>query len=315
MSLSKMISYYVFFILTIWLFYSFDQINYDQSNNPDILNYFEDYTRQYWNYDIGYELFVSFFRDYLDVSFDFFWMATLIVITTLFFFANFKAICLIFIVTNFYFLAPIMGAQVRYFMAVGFFVCLMKYVRPQIALLLLLPVCFLHYGVFIAYFIFAFTFYFSNNITVNKLLSNRLVVISVVVCSILFLQSAITFLIPYTRFAYYLDSFYLEGKSLTSIIYAVLSFYIIYCFYQRFINHSTVNNKDKILVLFGVLLSLLVVITSPIAVLSGRYLLFYIFMESLIAGVVIKYDRKTFLFIMLVSVSKWVSIINSGNLN
>ncbi|MCX8986193.1 EpsG family protein, partial [Citrobacter portucalensis] len=175
----------------------------------------------------------------------------------------------------------------------------------------LLPVCFIHYGIILAYVMLFLSCRFADDKKLNKFLRNRVVIIVVLILGLIGVQSAITLIIPYTRFSYYLDSVYLQGKSISSIIYATISFCAVYYFYRKF-SWRQIEKKDKVIILFALLLTLFIVITSPIAVLSGRYLLFYIFMEGFLASVVVKYDRKTFTILLLISILKWISIINQG---
>lgn len=313
MSISKVLSYFVFLFSLLWLIISFGAINYERSINPDILNYFEDYRNAYWNYDIGYEVYASLLRDFLHLNFESFWICTLIIITASFFFVNSKAICFFYLVTNFYFLAPIMGAQVRYFMAVGLFLFFVKYKDLKLIFFILLPICLIHYGIALAYVMFFLSCHFVDNKKINKILCNRVVIVVILTLGIIGVQSTITLIIPYTRFSYYLDSTYLQGKSISSIIYATISFCVIYYFYRKY-SWRQIERKDKVIILFALLLTMLIVITSPIAVLSGRYLLFYIFMEGFLASVVVKYDRRIFTLLLFISLLKWVSIINQGTL-
>lgn len=276
----------------------FHLINYDKNFNPDVLNYIANYNLKNYSYDLGFEIYQSILRDFFHLEFNSFWLVSLVLMVILYVKIghNFCQIPILF--ANYLFLAQVMGTQIRYFLASLVFLYLYKNTTGKIKQGTLIIPGLIHYGVLIEVLGSKISNILSKYI---EFIIKRRVIIFIILVFLYFICGfAVNAVLPYTRFSYYKDSFYMEGKSATSLTYAIISFIFITEFISR---HSSLHKEKIKEVLLGALLLFLVIATSSIAVLSGRILLFYIIFEVMLSKVIFETNVKfycVFVFICLV---------------
>ncbi|CAH6904975.1 conserved membrane hypothetical protein [Vibrio chagasii] len=273
-------------------YYNFDLINFDKNLNLDIHNYIANYYSRNWTYDFGFEYYQHIIRDIFNATFDEFWVIILSNIVV-FFIINCSSLWQVpFFITNYVFLAYAMGTQVRYFLAVLFFVFAFNHLKGKLRLALILVSSVFHYGVGLLVLIGLVSLNYKDKI--REFIENEKLVylsIAIIYFSSTFLVEAV---LPYTRFAYYLNSHYMEAKSVTSFLYVLVSFVIL----MKFVK---VYKKDDDIIYFSLVIQYAILCTSAIAVLSGRLLLVYVIFEVVLALVVAKNNTKFYLAFLVVS--------------
>ena len=292
--LNKMI---LILIVFVFLFFCFEFVNYDKAENPDIHNYISNYERASWTYDIGFEYFQSFLRDFVNLDFDSFWIVTLVLLTSLFLFNVRNLPQLTVFIINYTFLSVAIGTQVRYFLSVFLFISCFRYLEGRLKKTGLILSCLVHYGSFVLLGLVIINSTMKRYIV--PLVKYRLIFYVVIVVSYFTISPLVEFLVPYTRFDYYLNSKYMESKSFFSFLYAVISmFFLMELIIKVNINKGFFSKKELELVLYSLLLISCVIAFSSIAVLSGRILLVYIVFEVFLADVIYK-SNKVYYFIFL----------------
>lgn len=281
----------VFFIVIFYAVF-FDLINYDKSSNPDIYNYINNFESKNWSYDIGFESYQSFLRDTLGFDFDSFWNVSLILIMFLFAFSGFRYYQFPFFIVNYFFLAQAFGTQIRFFIASLLFIFAINYSKGLVRFTVLVLASLFHYGVFILLACFLLSNFLTTRKSAIVKYARYILFFSVF---LYFISSTIVaFILPYTRFSYYLGSHYMEAKSTVSFLYALISLVLLFLFYKK-------NESDDRILNFTLLILFLVVCTSSIAVLSGRLLLVYMILEVSVSKLLFNLDKR-FYFILLVLV-------------
>ncbi|TNJ12536.1 hypothetical protein CF107_07620 [Aeromonas veronii] len=285
-----------FIFATLFVLYFFDLINYNYNDNPDINNYSINFHGEYWSYDLGFEIYQSLLRDLLKLDFHSFWLISLVLIAVLYVINSAKELPQVpFMIINYFFLAKTFGTQIRYFIAALLFISALNFLRKKKALIAMLLASFFHYGI-----LFVFFNYIISNLLLKKAdkFKRHILAIFVSIFVVYFLSGfLVQVLLPYTRFNYYSDSFYMESKSLISLFYCFLSFSFI-CYY---FSHDKQN--IDIAIPFSIVLLYSVLCSSAIAVLSGRLLLVYLIVEPLVAKSIFKSDRRLyFIFLIICSI-------------
>lgn len=309
MNTSSAANYFSAAICAMYIYFFFDLAYYDQGLNPDILNYHLDFVSERWSFDIGFEIYQSFLRDYLYLNFQQFWLTTVIIICALYFFISNKACQLPFFIINYLFIANVLGTQVRFFLGGILFLVALNINKKQIKHAILLLVCTLHYGLLILYILYLLTLWLLNRYSLTHMVKYKYFIILAAIISYFLSKSIVIFILPYTRFSYYLGSLYLEGKSLISFLYAAMQLITIIMFASSYKYKLEKNSRDRILVSYNLLILLFIISTSSVAVLSGRYLLIDIIMESLIASVLIRYNIAFFTLYFMISFTKVLPLI------
>ncbi|WP_414164212.1 hypothetical protein ACMGGS_20925 [Superficieibacter sp. BNK-5] len=304
MNISRVANYFSAVIGAIFIYFFFDLAFYDQGLNPDIMNYYLNYTSARWSFDIGFEIYQSFLRDHLSLNFQDFWFITISIICSLYFFISKKAFQVLFLIVNFFFIANVLGTQVRFFLGGILFLLALSISRNAIKHVILLAICTFHYGLLILYMLYILSLWLLKKYSFSNVMRYKYFIIIAAIVSYFISKSVVIFILPYTRFEYYLGSLYLESKSLISFLYAAMQLIIIIMFADTYKNKLENNSSDKLLISYNLLILLFIISTSSIAVLSGRYLLINIIMESLIAGVLIRYNIVFFILYFMVSFSK-----------
>lgn len=308
-NLSK--NYIAFLISLLYTIYQFDNINYPQDQNPDILNYISNYINANWSYDLGFEFYQSLFRDYFHIDFYLFWVVTLLIICGLYLAYSRTLIQIPFYIINLTFMAVTLGTQIRYFLGVVLFIYSIDVIKSKYFKYLLLCLsCLVHYGITIAFVIYIFAIWFSKNNMPSLFFENKFKILFVSIMLFFALFPVLSYLIVYTRFSYYEDSHYMDSKSLSSFIYIVLNFIVL-----LFISRAKLftREQNKIIFVFSIMLLIFCYTTSSIAVLSGRVLLFYVMLEPVTVKYIFDENKIDFFYIVMfvLSLSKLIPMIIS----
>ncbi|EPU6501839.1 EpsG family protein [Escherichia albertii] len=245
--------------------------------NKDYSNYRIDYDYALGQFDYLYELFVAFSRDILKYDFSSFWIAVIVfeLIILAIYYSKIKYIFIsypgIVSMSQFFY-----GTQIRYALAILIGLVFLKNNRYFIRFFGVLIAGLFHYGALISLFPLFVCRYLNEKYFIVLSKRNFILAIFVLVFLYFFFYSFET-LVSMTRFSYYLgDEKFSDSKSLASIIYAVASLSCILILYAKNSTFRTDISKQSIVLL------VLVLIFSPIAVLSGRTMIVYFVMEPLL---------------------------------
>lgn len=272
-------------------------------NNPDINAYMYSYEGESWNYDIGYELYSQAVKYIFDLSFIEYWNLTLIVQVLILAFIYNRVLFLIIAIPNLLYLAePLFGTQIRYSMSLLLFLLLLSrgdilasknIIYRFISHLMIIS---MHYSAIILCSIREFVLGSAK----RKGEFKNLVLFMV---SMYVALSILPVIISYTRFKYYLGSEFFESKSLVSTLYALLL--LLFHFYFIFIRKIKFD-----IVLLSTYILVAVVAFSPIAVLSGRILIFYHMLEPFIVWKLFSmHDASSYLMgylFLILTLSKFI---------
>ncbi|MEZ8456005.1 EpsG family protein [Vibrio cyclitrophicus] len=285
-------------------------INFDRALNLDINDYYLNYTKAVRSYDFGFELYFSIFRDIYTLDFETFWIINILIMISLFMSFSYRFVQFPFYLINFIYLSTVIGTQIRYFLATFVFIFILSKVkRWSVTLVLLSLACLIHYGLFIVLLIYITSRIIFAKYDLSFLYQHRYkIIIAVISVSILALP-IIEFLLPYTRFSYYVgNSKYLGVKSLSSIAYLVvlLITYLYACGLDFF---KKLSENDKFLVGFSILLVVFMLMTSPIAILSGRVLTFYFILEVFLSHILFRSSQKLYFVMLCLSFMKFLPSI------
>ncbi|EEW2446842.1 O155 family O-antigen polymerase [Escherichia coli] len=246
-------------------------------HNKDYFNYQTDYDYAIGQFDYLYELSVSFFRDILNYSFSSFWVIVIIVeiIFLTIYYNKVKYILIaypgIISMSQFFY-----GTQIRYALAILIGLVVLKNSRRFIKVFGVLIASLFHYGAMISLLPLFICRYINERYFIFLSKRNIFLIISVLTLLFFFFYSFESF-VSMTRFSYYLGAEkFSDSKSISSIIYAVVSLLFILFLYSKNTAFRTNISKQSIVIL------ILVLIFSPIAVLSGRTMLVYFIMEPLL---------------------------------
>lgn len=307
-------NFITFQIVLIYFYSNFHWIDYGFDGNPDIENYMNNFSRMNMSYDIGFEYFQSVFRDIFLASFDDFWFATLLIISSTFAILNAKLERLIFAFINFAFLSHAFGTQVRYFLPCILIVLFLEK-RVLFALPVIIFCMFFHYGLVIVLGLYLLTLLIERKYSLYDIFKKRYVLLISSLIAFFIAQSAVLAILPHTRFAYYADSFYMEPKSLVSLFYVTISLVFNFAVLSKLREANGLSREERIVSIFGLVTLLFIMSTSSMAVLSGRILLFYVIYESIWSSLVFKTSARLYLVLLLISFSKLFSILYWGMLN
>lgn len=291
----------VFISCLVFVYFNFDVVNLDFYNNLDIHNYYADFVNKSWTYDIGFELYQSIIRDYFGFGFHFFWIITLGGICFFWLNLNKKILQIPFFIIAFYFCGEIVGTQIRYYLSIILLIYfIFNLSSGYYKTLLLSSLCFIHYGAvffLLCHFLACYLckvnmFYFLHRHR------KKIYLFSLFFYFVSF--SLVVTLLPYTRFAYYLDSFYLESKSIISLIYATIM--LVFLLEVIFPKIQYCLNEFKIIIATYAITLIFVISFSSIAVLSGRVLITSIIFEVIIAYVLLELKEiKTYVSYLMLS--------------
>lgn len=245
--------------------------------NKDYFNYQIDYDYAIGQFDYLYELSVSFFRDVLNYSFSSFWVIVIIVeiLFLTIYYSKIKYVLIaypgIVSMSQFFY-----GTQIRYALAILTGLVLLKNSRCLINFFGVLIASLFHYGAVIS-LLPLFVCRYVNERYFIILSKRNIFLIVFTLISLFFFLYSFEIIVSMTRFSYYLGAEkFSDSKSSSSIVYAIVNLLFILCLYSKNTAFRTNISKQSIVIL------VLVLIFSPIAVLSGRTMIVYFIMEPLL---------------------------------
>lgn len=305
---NRLLNYFCFVFFVFFIIYFFGLMNYDKSTNPDILNYIANFNNANWSYDIGFEYYQHILRDVLGFDFNLFWLTSLALMAVLYILVCGTQLPQVpFAMINFFFLAETFGTQVRYFIATLFFVFCLKYFKRLHLWCGLAIASIFHYGL-----VLLASNYVATHVIKNKtaLVKKKTMFVFASIFIFYFLSTIIVqVLLPYTRFSYYAGSFYMESKSLSSLVYIFLSFSFLYfVFIKKYKEHNDIF-------IFSLLLLYVVLCTSAIAVLSGRLFLVYLILEPLVAMYIFGKSRQLYFVFLALCLFKTIPLLGEFYVN
>lgn len=304
-------NYIAFLISLLYVVGIFDNINYPYDKNPDILNYISNYIDANWSYDFGFELYQSLFRDYFYVDFYFFWVVTLLIVCGLYLVYSRKLVQLPFFIINLTFMAVTLGTQIRYFLGVTLFIYTVDAIKNQhLKYFFLFLSCLIHYGISIVLAVYFVAVWFSKTNVPSLFFEKKYKILFISMLLFFVLSLVLNDFIAYTRFSYYENSHYMESKSLSSFVYIVLNFIVLLLISK---NKSFNSEKSKLIFVFSIMLLIFCYVTSSVAVLSGRVLLFYVMLETVTVKYIYNENEPDFFYgiILILSLSKLIPMIVS----
>ncbi|AOM41730.1 EpsG family protein [Xenorhabdus hominickii] len=263
--------------------------------NFDYINYYPNYTNSLFTYDFLYEWTSYFFKQYLNASFETFWLCLMIfqIILLSILYNKIKLILLaypgIITMSQFFY-----GTQVRYSIAILISIIIflrLKESKKKI-ILFTLPSLF-HYGSLISILILLIAKKIKNQwIIIKTPKSMAFLFLSLIISQVLLYN--LETIASYTRFYYYIGSSnYFSSKSLSSIIYITISLILIMYLYSHDTKCRTIEIKS------GIFLLLFCILMNSIAVLSGRVFLVYFLFEPIIIYQCLKFSKFRILSILL----------------
>lgn len=300
MGKSKSLQNFLFLLLkltsAIFLFY---EINYDFNKNPDGFSYYMDYVNKNWSFDIGYELIVSFIRDWLLFDFDYFWRTYIILQVFLLLALYTNTLWFIALPNMLYMSGFFYGTQIRYSLAAIVFALILCKSRNLSIFKSLLP-AFIHQS-----FIFISLLQFITSRLHGKIIKNsdakNIFIVLMVFIGFCFgisqiIKPLVNIILSYTSYSGYINSqIYMAEKSSISIIYSLVSFLILSFAYASRLRHCT----EGIIVLFCLILLMFITIFFGFAIISGRALLFYSVLEPICCYYLMREKRTVYLGIII----------------
>lgn len=285
----------IVFILWCSLCYPlFILMNYDHNINPDIGNYINDFVKENKSYDIGYEFLLLNFKSFISDDFNNYWTFYLSLQIFILSFIYRKVFLLAIALLSIIPLAAIFyGTQIRYSLA-SLFICLGLSIgvnkKEKYRTLFLITASFIHIGMAILIFL-----YFIRNLFfsyISKMNNIKFLVFLTITFTVPFIiTSILNLILPYTQFYYYQNNdTYLVTKSVSSITYNIIQFLILLYLCRN--NGDIISYKE---IRYSLVILWFCIITSSVAVLSGRVMLFYFILEPFITFILIG-NKKTRLF-------------------
>ncbi|MFH4676252.1 EpsG family protein [Vibrio alginolyticus] len=293
-AVNKMYLYFFRLILVSPLFFLF---YYPAEFNLDYEAYLINYENDYWRYDVLYVAFSQCLKYLFNLSFDQFLIVYLLVMLMIvpLVYRRFSVIViaipsLVSMSQYFY------GTQLRYALASLIFLTLLTQAYSSKKHIIVGGVSiFLHYGMAFAMLVMFVSKYIDRgSLYINKIKFWFLFFGSL--SSIYIVKEVVIILISYTRFSYYTtDSVYLSFRSISSISYMLVVFVLLAAHYS-----STSERKlvDSFIFKFSYVLVIVILVTSPIAVLSSRLNLIYFIIEPLIIFLIFL-DKSQLLLVRL----------------
>ncbi|ETT01315.1 EpsG family protein [Providencia alcalifaciens] len=290
--------------LILFLYFPFEY-------NLDYENYYPNYIYGYFTYDFLYEWLSFILREIFHLEFNIFWV-TLLSSQLILFSLIYNRISILLIaypslitMSQFFY-----GTQIRYSIAALVLVYATVIVKNNFYRLLLYISCSLfHYGIVIPLCLSIISKKIHSDFyNIRKLRSICLALLIVLLFS--FTLYFIEWFVSATRFSYYIGSnHYMTSKSPLSIVY--ISMMLILLLLTFTFNIETNTN----LLTFGISLLFTCLLTSTIAVLSGRLLLIYFILEPLIIYYTIKNNKYHLISISIIILYLFRLLFYSYNAN
>ncbi|MGO2374024.1 MAG: EpsG family protein [Pseudoalteromonas prydzensis] len=295
-----------FFLLLVL----FDYMNFDSSLNLDYLNYQVNYEYEWRQHEAGFE-FLSDVARLINLQFEDFWFVILIfqVLLLAILYRNHLVFLLAF--PNLVYLSQgLLGTQVRFGLAVTFFLVLYSFLKRRRYFLLvgLLPLAF-HNAIVIFYMIYAYMKFF---IKVSHDLSKNLKSLLGYSAALLFVVLFIDFLLIAMGYDYYVGTKYQQGRSLAGLLYLFTHFFLLTILLSLKNENSSFEAADSVKdwVFFAYLIIIFALIFMNSSIISGRLTLVYTLLEPFILyWILLAFKDKVlkltlFIIFMVVSYTK-----------
>lgn len=263
-------------------------MNFDKNLNLDYSSYESNYDLKWQQFEPGFEFILSLYRG-LKFEFSDVWTSLLLTEVLLISILYKDRITFYFAIPNLYFLSQgLLGTQVRFAFAVLFFLVLFKALQGKkySNIILALPVLF-HVGVIIPYSITLYIkFFFNTSLGIIRRSSLKWLLLFGL--STAFAAFSMDHFLSSAGYDYYVGTKYQEGKSLSSLLYIMISFIIALVFASK-------DNKSpyRPFLYLGLFVSLFSIIFNQSSVISGRFTLVYVLIEPfIIAHIFSTYAKK-----------------------
>lgn len=273
------------FILKVALLFTvFSFMNFDSSLNLDYLNYKANYDYNWGQFEIGFELLSDLAR-YFNLDFESFWLSILIFQILLLSMLYRNNLVFIFAFPNLIYLSQgLLGTQVRFGLAVTFFLLLFSYFnrRRTFLYISLFPILF-HNAIVIFFALSLYMNLFFKN--VQNFFSKRNIKALIVYVSILLvIVTLIDTLLINAGYDYYVGTKYQEGRSLAGLAY--LFVHLFFVMFLLKLNAANSNDKTAIYYKDWLVLSFFILVFAIFfmgsSVISGRLTLVYTLLEPFI---------------------------------
>lgn len=275
----------------------FDTMNFERADNVDYENYRVNFELNWNQFESGFE-FISNIAKYLGLNFDTFWIVILGLELILLCLLYRSSLIILIAIPNMLFLSQgLLGTQVRFGLAVTFFLFLYSLVFKSKwrFLYLLVPILF-HNALVIFYSI---SFYASYIVDYKEKLiqkSNLIKVIAYVI-SVFVLSTLLEFGLRGLGYDYYVGTKYQQGKSIQSTLYLLISlFFVTYFLFIHRLDSNVSYLKQYDLASQFLYFSFLILIFSIIfidsSIISGRLTLVYTLLEPFVAFWLVKTFKK-----------------------
>ncbi|MDO6548919.1 EpsG family protein [Pseudoalteromonas carrageenovora] len=269
--------FYLFSLKLILLVVLFLLMNFDKNLNADYPNYLANYKNDWWQFEFGFEA-ISFPFKILEADFSTFWVVVLIVEVFLISILYRNNAVFLFAFPNLLFISQgFLGTQVRFGLAISLFLVIFSffYKKKYFWFLSLLPILF-HNASVVVCFLSNSVRYLLNDKRSIFLKRNVFWLGLFVVASVL-LSLLMNHILMVTGYYYYVGTKYQEGKSLSSLIYLLISLLLLLFLLARNINikYSEYVYLSFVMVVFSL-------IFAKSSVISGRFTLVYTMLEPFV---------------------------------
>lgn len=275
----------------------FNIMNFDRVNNLDYENYRVNFELNWNQFESGFE-FISNIAKYFGLSFDTFWIIVLALELILLCLLYRSSLLILIAIPNMLFLSQgLLGTQVRFGLAVTFFLFLysLVYKSKWRSLYLLIPILF-HNALVIFYSI---SFYASYIVDYKEKLiqKSNLIKVIVYIIFVLILSTFLEFGLRGLGYEYYVGTKYQQGKSIQSTLYLLISlFFVGYFLFIHKLDSNVLYLKQYDLASQFLYFSFFILIFSIIfidsSIISGRLTLVYTLLEPFVAYWLMKTFKK-----------------------
>lgn len=274
----------VFIMKLTLLFTLFNFMNFDSNLNLDYLNYKTNYEANWKQHEVGFE-FIADIAKYFSLSFDDFWIVIL-ALQVLFLSVLYRN-NLIFILAfpNLIYLSQgLLGTQVRFGLAVTFFLVLLSYFKNSRVIFFagLVPILF-HNAIVIFFVISSYMKVFFEDVREFFVRSNVWPLLFFILC-ILAVVLSMDFILKFLGYDYYVGTKYQQGRSLAGLLYLFVNL----IFIITLLKLNAANHDDKYVtyykdwVVISLLLLIVAILVMNSSVISGRITLVYTLIEPFI---------------------------------
>lgn len=273
----KKYDYYLFFLKVFLLCILFIFMNFDKSLNADYGNYLANYTNDWWQFEIGFE-FLSYPFKAVKSDFINFWVFTLLLESVLIATLYRNNIIFLFAFPNLLFVSQgFLGTQIRFGIAITLFLVIFSffYKKKYFWFLSLISILF-HNAAIVVYFLANSVRYLLDSNRTIYLKKNLFWLICFIACTVA-LSLLMNYVLITLGYDYYVGTKYQEGKSLSSILYLIMSLFMLV-----FLLCRNINNRYSEFVYLGFVMVIFSLIFAKSSVISGRFTLVFTLIEPFV---------------------------------